>query len=222
MHIQEAVTTRRSIRAFLPNAVPGETIRRVVGTAARAPSGGNLQPWHIDVLAGEPLAALKETMQAHLQTGAEPAWEYDVYPKQLASPWRDRRFKVGEDMYARLGIPRDDKPARLRWFARNYDFFGAPMALFCSVDRAMGPPQWADLGMYMQTVMLLLRAEGLDSCPQECWAAYPEVIGRALDLPPGRMLFSGMSIGYRDPSHPVNELVSDRAPLDEWARFRGV
>lgn len=222
MHIHDAVTSRHSIRAFLAKPVSGETIRRVVEMAARAPSGGNLQPWHIDVLAGEPLDALKVTMQAHLQSGAPPAWEYDVYPKQLASPWRDRRFQVGEDMYARLGIPRDDKPARLRWFARNYAFFGAPMGLFCSVDRSMGAPQWADLGMYLQTLMLLLRAEGLDSCPQECWAAYPDVVGRALELPASRMLFSGMSIGYRDPAHPVNELIVTRAPLDEWARFRGV
>ncbi|RZI88636.1 MAG: nitroreductase [Variovorax sp.] len=222
MHIQDAVTSRRAIRAFLPTPVPGEVIRRVVQTAAQAPSGGNLQPWHIDVLAGEPLDALKATMQAHLQSGAAPAWEYDVYPKVLPSPWRDRRFQVGEDMYARLGIPRDDKPARLRWFARNYEFFGAPMALFCSVDRGMGPPQWSDLGMYLQTLMLLLRAEGLDSCPQECWAAYPDVVARALDLPPGRMVFCGMSIGVRDPAHPVNELRAARAPLEEWARFQGV
>ncbi|AMM23034.1 nitroreductase [Variovorax sp. PAMC 28711] len=222
MQVQEAVTSRRSIRAFLSTPVSGDVIRRVVATAARAPSGGNLQPWHIDVMAGEPLDALKATMQQHLQSGAQPTWAYDVYPKTLPSPWRDRRFKVGEDMYARLGIPRDDKPARLRWFARNYELFGAPMALFCSVDRAMGPPQWADLGMYLQTVMLLLREEGLDSCAQECWAAYPDVVGKALSLPAGRMLFSGMSIGFRDPSHAVNALVADRAPLDEWAQFRGV
>ena len=222
MNLHDAVTSRHAIRAFLPTPVPAEVIRRVVETAAQAPSGGNLQPWHIDVLGGEPLDALKATMQAHLKSGAAPSWEYDVYPKVLPSPWRDRRFQIGEDMYARLGIPRDDKPARLRWFARNYEFFGAPMALFCSVDRGMGPPQWSDLGMYLQTVMLLLRAEGLDSCPQECWAAYPEPVARALDLPPERMVFCGMSIGYRDPRHPVNELRAARAPLDEWARFHGV
>lgn len=157
-----------------------------------------------------------------LATGADPAWEYDVYPQQLASPWRERRFAVGEAMYARLGIPREDKAARRQWFAQNYAFFGAPLALFCSVDRAMGPPQWADLGMYMQTVMLLLREEGLDSCPQECWAAYPQVVGDALGLPPGRMLFSGMSIGYADPAHPVNALQTERAPVEEWLRFDGV
>ena len=222
MQIQEAVDTRHSIRAFLPTPVDGATIRKVLTMAARAPSGGNLQPWHIDVLAGDAIASLKSTMRQRLADGEPEPAEYDIYPPALRAPWRDRRFQVGEAMYARLGIPRDDKAARRRWFANNYNFFGAPMALFCSVDRTMGPPQWSDLGMYLQTVMLLWRGEGLDSCPQECWAIYPATVGRAIEMPPERMLFCGMSIGYRDPEHPVNGLVSDRAPTQEWLNFRGV
>jgi nitroreductase len=222
MQIQEAVTSRQSIRAFLPTPVDGPTIRRVLTLAARAASGGNLQPWHIDVLAGDPLAALRATMRERLARVGEPEpTEYDIYPAALRAPWRDRRFQVGEAMYARLGIPREDKAARRRWFARNFDFFGAPMALFCSVDRSMGPPQWSDLGMYLQTVMLLLRGEGLDSCAQECWAIYPATVAAAIELPPERMLFCGMAIGRRDPAHAVNALVSERAPADEWLRFRG-
>ena len=229
MQVLEAVASRRSIRAFLPAPVPGDVIRRVIEAAARSPSGGNLQPWHIDVLAGEPLAELKATMRRRLGAATAANAEapeaevpaYDVYPKSLPSPWRDRRFGIGEAMYARLGIPRDDKAARLRWFANNFAFFGAPMALFCSVDRVMGPPQWSDLGMYLQTVMLLLREEGLDSCAQEAWSLYPQTVGRALALPAERMLFTGMAIGWRDPAHPVNELIADRAPLEEWARFIG-
>ncbi|MET0542503.1 MAG: nitroreductase [Variovorax sp.] len=222
MHVHEAISSRRSIRAFLPNPVPADTIRQVLAAAARAPSGGNLQPWHIDVLAGEPLDALKATMQARLDAGAQETPAYDVYPKSLPAPWRDRRFEVGEAMYARLGIPREDKAARRRWFANNYAFFGAPMALFCSIDRLMGPPQWSDCGMYLQTVMLLLREQGLDSCPQECWAHYPDTVGRALQLPPGRMLFTGMSIGWADPSHPVNALQTTRASIEETVRFHGI
>jgi nitroreductase len=223
MDIQEAVTSRGSIRAFRSTPVAPAVIRRVLTLAARAPSGGNLQPWHIDVLAGEPLAALRAQMRRKLADDGEPeAAEYAVYPPDLGSPWRERRFQIGEAMYARLGIPREDKAARRRWFANNFDFFGAPLALFCSIDRSMGPPQWSDCGMYLQTVMLLLRGEGLDSCPQECWSRYPLTIGRAIELPPGRMLFCGMAIGYRDPAHPVNGLVSERAPVEEWLRFRGV
>ncbi|CAN7496532.1 nitroreductase [Variovorax sp. LjRoot290] len=221
MHVQEAVASRHSIRAFLSTPVDGETIRRVLTAAARAPSGGNLQPWHIDVLAGDALAELRQRMQARLAAGETEPAAYDIYPRELSSPWRERRFQVGEAMYARLGIPREDKAARRRWFANNYGFFGAPLALFCSVDRSMGPPQWSDLGMYLQTVMLLLRGEGLDSCPQECWAIYPDTVASVLRLPPERMLFCGMSIGHRDPEHPVNALVSDRAPADEWLRFHG-
>ena len=222
MQIQEAVASRHSIRAFLPTPVDGEAIRRVLSAAARAPSGGNLQPWHIDVLAGDPLAALRATLREKLSRGDEAeAAEYDIYPPSLRAPWRDRRFQVGEAMYARLGIPREDKAARRRWFSRNFDFFGAPLALFCSVDRSMGPPQWSDLGMYLQTVMLLLRGEGLDSCAQECWAIYPATVAAAIELPPERMLFCGMAIGHRDPAHAVNALVSERAPAEEWLRFRG-
>jgi len=223
MHIREAVASRHSTRAFLPRPVERDTICRVLTLAARSPSGGNLQPWHIDVVAGDALASLKVRMRDRLAQGGDPEpTDYDIYPPSLRSPWRDRRFQVGEAMYARLDIPRDDKAARRRWFARNFDFFGAPLALFCSVDRAMGRPQWSDLGMYLQTVMLLLRGEGLDSCAQECWAIYPQTVAKAIDLPPERMLFCGMSIGHRDPDHPLNAFVSDRAPAEEWLSFRGI
>jgi len=226
LSVTDAINSRLSVRDFLPTPVPGELIRQVLRTASRAPSGGNLQPWQIDVVAGERLDALKAIMQRRLTEVAagdrSEAPEYDVYPKELVAPHRDYRFQVGEDMYARLGIPRDDKPARLRWFARNYQFFGAPMALFCSVDRRMGPPQWSDLGMFLQSVMLLLREAGLDSCAQECWAVYPKTVGEFIAIPPERMLFTGMAIGHRNPEHPVNALVSQRAPLDAFARFHGV
>ena len=226
MTVTQALESRLSIRDFLPDPVPAALIRQVLATASRSPSGGNVQPWHIDVLAGEPLAALKARMQQRLAEVAagdlSELAEYDIYPKELVSPYRDYRFKLGEDMYARLGIPRDDKPARLRWFARNFAFFGAPMALFCSIDRRMGPPQWSDLGMFLQSVMLLLREAGYDSCPQECWAVYPRTIGEFINLPPERMLFTGMAIGLRNPEHPVNGLASDRAAVDSFARFHGV
>jgi nitroreductase len=125
-------------------------------------------------------------------------------------------------MYATMGITRDDKPGRLAWFARNYQFFGAPLALFCSVDRRMGPPQWSDLGMFLQSVMLLLQEAGVDSCAQECWSSYPQTVGQFIGLPAERMLFCGMSIGYRNPAHPVNGLQAQRAPLDAFARFDGI
>lgn len=224
MNVHEAIASRRSVRDFLSTPVPAETIRRVLSAAARAPSGGNLQPWHIDVVAGDTLERFKASMRERLAQSRESAeaTDYDIYPKQLASPYRERRYKVGEDMYALLGIAREDKAARLRWLANNYRFFGAPLALFCSVDRRMGPPQWSDLGMYLQSVMLLLREEGLDSCPQECWSLYPGTVAEFIGMPNERMLFCGMSIGHRNPDSAVNQLVADRAPLEEFVRFHGL
>lgn len=223
MLVSEAVASRRSVRGFLPDPVDGAVIRRVLERAARSPSGGNLQPWHVDVLAGEPLAELKAIMLDRVRAapGGEPT-DYDIYPKPLPEPSRTYRFEVGEDMYGAIGIPRENKLARLMWFARNFQFFGAPLALFCSVDRAMGPPQWSDLGMFLQTVMLLLREEGLDSCAQECWAIYPQTVGAFIGLPPDRMLFCGMAIGVADPADPANAMRARRAGVDDFATFRGV
>ena len=223
MNVEDAVTSRHSVRGFLEREVPPALIRKIVETATRAPSGGNLQPWHLHILGGEPLQDFKALMRARLEDKSlrEEA-EYDVYPPHLVPPYTERRFSVGEALYARLGIPREDKAARRLWFSRNFAFFGAPLALFCTVDRLMGPPQWSDLGMILQTIMLLLRAEGLDSCAQECWALYPKTIAEFLNLPPARMVFCGMSIGYADPAQPANQLLTSRAPLDEVAQFIGI
>ncbi|SCU81480.1 Nitroreductase family [Cupriavidus necator] len=223
MKVSQAVASRKSVRGFLPRAVAPDTIRRVLDAAARAPSGGNLQPWHIHVVGGEALEGLRAIMRERIaQAPAGKEREYDIYPRELVSPYRDRRFQVGEALYHYLGIPREDKARRLAQFANNFTFFGAPLALVCTVDRRMGPPQWSDLGMYLQTVMLLLREEGLDSCAQECWAMYPQTIGRFLSLPAERMLFTGMAIGYEDPEAPANQLRAVRAPLDEFTEFMGI
>lgn len=222
MDLVEAIESRHSIRDFLPTPVPRETIERVLRVASRAATGGNLQPWHIDIVAGEAIDRLRAIVKEKMAAGVREQTQYDIYPKELVSPYRDRRFQIGEDMYARLGIPREDKAARLRWFARNYEFFGAPMALFCTVDRRMGPPQWSDLGMFLQNVMLMLRNEGLDSCAQEAWSTWPDTVGEFIGIPPERMLFTGMAIGYKNPDHPVNQLVAKRAPIEEFTKFHGI
>lgn len=223
MNLQDAIASRRSVRHFSDRPVSADTMRRVLTQALRTPSGGNLQPWHLHVVGGERLAELKTLMRARvLQAPAGEGSEYDIYPRDLVAPYRDRRYAVGEAMYAHLAIGREDQAARRQWFARNYQFFGAPLALFCSVDRRMGPPQWSDLGMLLQTVMLLLRAEGLDSCAQECWALYPETIGGFLALPAERMLFTGMAIGHADADHLLDGFRTERAPLAEVAEFIGI
>ena len=218
MEVHEAVASRRSVRGFLDTPVDLDLVKRLVVEASRAASGGNLQPWHVDVVAGEAMNRLKLTMLAKLASGGTETPEYDIYPKDLVAPYRDRRFAVGEAMYERIGIPRDDKAARRIWFARNFAFFGAPVALFTTIDRRMGPPQWSDLGMFLQSFMLLAVEAGLATCAQECWAVYPDTVKMFLDTPDERMLFCGMAIGYEDPNEPANALRTARADESEWLR----
>ncbi|MBU4434285.1 MAG: nitroreductase [Alphaproteobacteria bacterium] len=219
MEVLDAVNRRMSVRAYRPDPVDGAVVRELLDLAARAPSGGNLQPWRVQALTGQPLAALKAAMATRL--GAPDTPEYDVYPPNLWDPLRARRFQVGEDLYAALGIPREDKPARLMQFARNGDGFGAPVMLFFSIDRRCGPPQWSDLGMFMQTFMLLAVEWGLDTCAQEFWAHYHQVVADHVGLPEGHMLFSGMALGYRDETAPVNAWRSRREPFEAWGEMQG-
>lgn len=221
MDVREAVDSRRAVRDFLAKPVPKEVVQRVLQRALQAPSAGNVQPWHLHVVGGERLEELKGLMSRRLREANEPL-DYEMYPPRLASPYRERRYELGEAMYAALRMPREDAQARRQWIARNFEFFGAPLALFCSLDRRMGPTQFSDLGMLLQTIMLLLRAEGLHSCPQACWSLYPRTVSEFLGLPQERMLFAGMAIGHANAEHPVNRFVTGRAPLHEVVEFVGL
>lgn len=216
MKVSDAVAARTSIRRFTDQPVSTKLLQELLTKSARAPSGGNLQPWRIFVITSETMPAFLEHVAG---TEFQKAPEYAIYPADLKSPYRDSRFKVGEDMYALLGIPREDKGARLMNLAKNYEFFGAPTGLFCCVDKCMGPPQWSDLGMFLQTFMLLAQEAGLSTCAQEAWAARSEAVKSYVNYDDDLMLFCGMAIGYRDESEPVNTLVSDREPLENWAQF---
>lgn len=225
MTVTEAVATRMSARAFTDQPVDPALLRRILEAARRSPSGGNVQPWHITVLAGPELARFKGIMRDKLAAdprGAGDGPEYSIYPKELTEPYRSRRFKCGEDMHGTMGITRDNKSARYAFIAGNFQFWNAPIGMFITVDRQMGPPQWSDLGMIIQTIMLLAREAGLHTCPQEAWTNWHKTVGDFLQLPPQRMLFCGLALGYRDESHPVNRLVTERAALSDFVEFRGL
>jgi nitroreductase len=222
MNVTEAIATRMSCRAFLPTPVPEATVRAILDAARQSPSGGNLQPWRVYALAGAPLAEFVALVRSRMPANPRgEGSEYDIYPADLWEPYRTRRFKCGEDLYATIGVTRDDKFGRLLQFARNYEFFGAPVGLFFCLDRRMGPPQWSDVGMYMQSVMLVAREHGLHTCAQEAWSVWHRTVAEFLALPPELMLFSGMALGYRDEAAPINRLRTDRAPLEEIAQLRG-
>jgi nitroreductase len=220
MDVYEAVTSRRTVRGFTDERVPKEVLERVLSAAAWSPSGSNLQPWNSYVLTGPLLAELKTRAVERVAHG-DP-WderEYEMYPRQLKSPYGERRSTFGKERYSALCVAREDWEARQRAAIANWNCFGAPAALFCYIDRDLGRPQWADVGMYLQTVMLLLRAEGLHSCPQMAWSQVRETVAEVLSPPDGLILFCGMSIGHEDPKVSVPR--TGRAPLEETVTFVG-
>lgn len=216
MRVSEAVASRTSIRAFLDTPVETELVRTLLEKSARAATGGNLQPWRVFVINGPAMPRFLDFMdsQPHQKMPG-----YEVYPSPLIEPYRSSRFKVGEDMYELLGIPRDDKTARIGHLMRNFKFFDAPAAFFLFVDKTMGPPQWSDLGMFLQNFMLLAKEAGLDTCAQEAWSNRSESVAKFVKAEDNLMLFCGMAIGVRDKEAPVNQLVSEREPLDSWSKF---
>lgn len=213
--VSQAVDQRLSCRAFLDQPVDDNLLRSLVERAARAPSGGNVQPWVVYVITSDRMAEF----QAHLAQRPPEEPEYDIYPPNLWDPHRTARYQLGEQMYEKLGIGRDDKPARLRRMMENYNFFGATAALFMYLDRRHGPPQWSDCGMYLQTFMLLAEEAGLSTCAQEIWSNRHQAVTDFVKAPDELMLFCGMAIGHADTGAPVNELRSERLPLDQFATF---
>ena len=216
MKVSEAVLSRKTTRAFLKKPVRNELIKSLLKKSSRAASGGNLQPWRVFVINNE---TMKSFLDFQKNWTDQEVPSYAVYPENLKEPYRSSRYKVGEDLYALLGISREDKEGRYKQLSKNFEFFGAPAAFFCFVDRQMGPPQWSDLGMFLQTFMLLAREEGLDTCPQEAWAMQTQSVSKFVEADEELMLFCGMAIGYKDEKAKINDLITEREPLDVWVKF---
>ncbi|MBJ6636821.1 nitroreductase [Streptomyces sp. DHE7-1] len=221
MDVYEAVDSRRAVRAFSDEPVPKAALDRVLTAATRAPSSGNLQPWHVYVVTGGPLADLKRRATARALAGdLGDEREYPMYPDELSPPYQDRFSAAAAQRYEALGIERDDPNRPQKIATLNSDAFGAPVVLFCYIDRTMGPGQWGDAGMYLQTVMLLLRAEGLDSCPQVMWTMYHKTVSRTVGADRELVLFCGLSVGYEKEGVP--RLRTGRAAMTETVSFIGV
>lgn len=219
MTAEEAIASRRSIRAFLPAPVPREVVERILDIAARAPSGTNMQPWRGYALAGAKLRALCEALVA--QAGAKVEAEYRYYPDAFFEPYLSRRRKVGWDLYGLLGIARGESEKMQRQHARNFTFFGAPVGLIFTIDRRLEIGSWLDYGMFLGNVMTAARAHGLDTCPQAAFAPHHRTIRATLDIPDNEVVVCGMALGHADPSAPENALVTERAPASEFCRFQG-
>lgn len=218
MNVTEAVKSRRSVRAFTDKPVDLETIRRVMDTARWAPSGCNYQPWEATILAGDVLADFRKTLAAAAMEQAE----YDWAAPGTEDAYKERLDNVSKGMFGAMGIARDDVAGRMQAMERNRTSFDSPALMLCYFPRLMKEAQWSDTGMWLQTVALLLREEGLDSCFQEYMALFANTIRDFLSLDHERyMFFCGMAIGYRDESDPVNNFERERVPLDDQIKFLG-
>jgi len=220
--VDAAITTRRSLRAFLPDPIPRQTIEEILAVASRAPSGTNTQPWKVYVLTGEAKAALSAKIAAAYDDPAERAAhteEYAYYPTEWKAPFIDRRRKVGWDLYGLLGIAKTDKQRMHVQHRRNYEFFGAPVGLMFTIDRAMQQGSWLDYGMFLQSIMIAARGRGLDTCPQAAFMQFHRIISAHVGAPDNEQVVCGMSLGHADPNAIENTLVTEREPVSGFARF---
>ncbi|WP_314435187.1 nitroreductase [Massilia timonae] len=220
--VDAAITSRRSIRAFLDKPVAREDIARILDVAARAPSGTNTQPWKVHVLTGAARARLSSAIlaaYANPEQAAQHQEEYPYYPREWVSPYIDRRRKVGWDLYGLLGLTRDDKAGMAAQHGRNFTFFDAPVGMIFTIDRIMEQGSWLDYGMFLQNIMVAARARGLDTCPQAAFTQYHRIIAAELGLPANEMVVCGMALGWADPARIENTLETEREPSHVFARF---
>lgn len=220
--VDAAMTSRRSVRAFLPTPVPRATVAHLLDVAARAPSGTNMQPWRVHALAGAALTAFCDVVEAAFLAGGHGQdREYKYYPDQFFEPYLSRRRDVGWALYSLLDIKRGEDAKMRAAHARNFRFFGAPVGLICTIDRRLNIGSWLDYGFFLGNICTAARGRGLDTIPQAAFASLPNTIRAALDLPEEEAIVCGMAIGYADPDARVNSLHTPRAPAAEFTRFAG-
>ena len=220
MNVSQAMQERRSVRAFLPRVPSSQDVQSLIADAAKAASGGNLQPWRVIALTGEPLAQLTSAVSA-AQPMEDNVVPHMAYPPSLWEPYRTRRFKNGEDLYKTIDIPREDKTARLEQMAKNGLFFGAPVGVIMLVDERMGYAQWVDLGIYLQSFMLLATERGMATCAQGYWRRFRDTVEQVLEVPDSYRVAYGIALGFEDVNAPINDLRADRAEFSDWAQVRG-
>ena len=218
--IDEIIAGRFACRDFSDDLVPRRTVEQILRVARFAPSGANIQPWHVYVLAGPAKDRVSAALlEAHETCRNEHVSEYKYYATDLPEPYLNRRQEFGRRFYGSLGIPQTDLEARSRQTAKNYAFFGAPVGLIVTIDRRLEVGSWLDLGMFVQNVMLAAAARGLQSCPQETFAKYHRILRLLLSIPAEEMVVCGISIGRA--KIEAKERLMPRADVDEFAAFAG-
>lgn len=218
--VDRAIIGRKSTRQFLSTPVPRALVEEILRVARHAPSGNNIQPWRVRVVGGGKRDKLCARVCAEFDKGPAAAEnEYDYYPSEFFEPYLSRRRQTGWGLYGTLGIAKGDREAMQRQHRRNFELFDAPLALVFTIDRRLAQGSWLDYGMFLQNVLLVARARGIDSCAQAAWIDYYRVVGEVLDFAPEEQLVCVVALGYRDPEAVVNGLATERCPLDEFVSF---
>ena len=222
--VDEAITTRKSVRAFLPTPVERATVEELLAVASRSPSGSNIQPWKVRVVGGEIRQQLTRTiLDAIARDGLDKfSREWNYYPVQWREPFLGRRRKIGWDMYALLGVGKGDHEGTHQARLRNYEFFGAPVGMIFTLEEDLEIGSWLDLGIFIGAIMIAARGRGLDTCPQAAFADFHLIIRPLLGIPKNEIVICGMALGYADPEAPVNELKTERAAVAEFTTFHGL
>lgn len=227
MQADEAIASRRSVRAFRPTPVPRETVEHILTVAARAPSGTNMQPWKVYVVVGAVKQAITdEVLAARVEAARTGKSEHEAekryYPPEIGEPYLARRRKVGWDLYGLLNIQKGDKERMFTQHGRNFDFFGAPVGMFVFIDRHLEIGSWLDLGMFLENIMIAARAQGLHTCPQAAWTSYHKIVRAHVGAGENEVLACGMCLGEEDTDAVENSLTTERAPVAEFTRFVGL
>jgi nitroreductase len=219
---EAAISTRRSVRAYLKDKpVDQALIEKILNVAARAPSGTNVQPWHVIAVAGEVKQKVSAAVHADRDAGGKPGMGYNYYPVNWFEPYLGRRRKLGWDMYGLLDIAKGEREKTYQQHGRNFDFFDAPVGLFFHMDKRLEVGSFLDMGLFVQSVMIAARSHGLDTCPQAAWVDYGDLVGSVIGMPEDHMLICGICLGYEDTSKVVNDLYSEREPASNFAKFEG-
>ena len=219
--VHDAISGRRSVRGFTDAPVSPDAVRRVLDVARRAPSGSNMQPWKVQVVTGAARDRLSRALIDAHESGEPTAREYDYYPENWREPYLTRRRRVGWQLYEKVGIQRGDRDASRRWHGRNYAFFDAPVGMIFSIDRDLGQGSLIDFGIFLQSLMIAARGEGLETCPQAALANYPAILRNHLSIPDDELILCGLSLGHADPNAPANQFTAEREPVEVFARFHG-
>ena len=222
LNVEQAIRSRRSVRAFTSEPIAQDTIEEMLATASRAASGGNLQPWRVYVLTGQaPEALVSRVAEKMKETPFGDGPEYDIYPTNLEEPFVSRRAEVAREMYELVGIERGDSAGRMKQMGRNFSFFDAPVGMILTIKKLMGPPQFVDLGIFLGNLMLLAREHGFHTCPQEAWSLWGKTIREEVGVPEDELVFCGLALGRPDAKATINRLQTTRAAVSEFAEIRG-